>query len=137
MRDELPSHRHTLPFGDIENDDRGAARDSEPIEPYGMHRLEEDVAEIKEVLGKPPAPGRPGSGLVGAVCEMQRTIERLVSAEEARAKTSTPPASRRLVSRPAIIALIAALGGGGGIAGIIHAARGGDPPPAQTQGRAP
>jgi len=134
MRDELHSHRHTLPYPDLDDDGRQGPHDGAPIEPYGMHRLEADVAEIKETLGKPPSPGRPGSGLVGAVCEMQRTIERLVSAEEARAKASTP-----LVSKRTAIALITALVGSGGIAGIIHAATGREPPPAQQQqtGRTP
>jgi len=122
-----PPSRRTLPYTDI--GDQHAPRDGEPIEPYGMRRIEADIAEIKETLGRPPAPGRPGSGLVGAVMEMQGAIERL----EERVQVARRPVSRQLV-----IAAIAALTGGGGIAGIIHAWRGGEPSPAQqhqTPGR--
>lgn len=121
-----PPSRRTLPYTDI--GDQHAPRDGEPIELYGMRRIEADIAEIKETLGRPPAPGRPGSGLVGAVMEMQGAIERLEERVQAR----------RPVSKQLVIAAIAALTGGGGIAGIIHAWRGGEPPPAQqhqTPGR--
>lgn len=134
------THRRTLPFidrDDVDRDQHGP-RDSRAhaLETEAAARIESDVAEIKETLGRPPAPGRPGSGLVGAVVEMQRTIERLVSTEEARAKASTP-LPRRGVSKPLAIALVAALGGGGGIAGIIHAATGNAAPHAPQQQQLP
>jgi len=131
MRDELHSHRHTLPYPDLDDDGRQGPHDgaASVFETSASARIEADIAEIKETLGRPPAPGRPGSGLVGAVMEMQGAIERL----EARVQVARRPVSRQLV-----IAAIAALTGGGGIAGIIHAWRGGEPPPAQqhqTPGR--
>lgn len=134
-----PSSRRTLPYPDIEDgrrsDPAGRALELATSAVEAARAVREDVGEIKEALGRAPSPGRPGTGLLGAVssievtmASMQATLDRLVRAEEARAKvsTSTPP-PRKGVPKPVVLALVAALGGGGGIAGIVHAARGSTP----------
>jgi hypothetical protein len=135
--DGFSPSRRTLPYLDLDEVTREEPRPRDSranaLETEAAGRIEADVLEIKETLGRPPAPGRPGSGLVGAVVEMQRTIERLVTAEEARAKTSTPP----LVSKRTAIALVTAIVGSGGVAGIIHAATGNAPPAVQQQQQQP
>ncbi|WP_437591482.1 hypothetical protein [Sorangium sp. So ce1000] len=131
-----PPSRRTLPYPDMDDgrrgDAAGRALELATSAVDTVRAVQEDVSEIKELLGKPETPGHPGTGLVGAVMQMQQTLDRLVRAEEARAKASTPP-PRRGMSKPLVLALVAALGGGGGIAGLIHAATGNAAPPAVQQ----
>lgn len=137
-----PPSRRTLPYPDVDagrrSDPAGRALELATSAVEAARAVQEDVSEIKEALGRAPSPGRPGSGLLGAVsgievtmASMQQTLDRLVRAEEARAKTSTPPPP--LVSKRTAIALVTALVGSGGVAGIIHAATGNAAPQAQQQ----
>jgi hypothetical protein len=130
-----PPSRRTLPYPDVDDGRRsepaGRALELATSAVETVRAVQEDVSEIKEALGRPPTPGRPGTGLVGTVMQMQQTLDRLVRAEEARAKASTPPPP--LVSKRTAIALITALVGSGGVAGIIHAATGNAAPPAAQQ----
>ncbi|WP_437647889.1 hypothetical protein [Sorangium sp. So ce362] len=90
----------------------------------GVNALQEDLAEFRSetraALGRAPSPGHEGSGLIGAVSEMQAVLARLDTPPERRG----PSRARSLARAPVVVALIAALGGGAGIAGIVEAARG-------------
>jgi hypothetical protein len=110
----------------------GAAADAKAVR--------EDLAEIKEVLGHAPSPGRPGAGLVGAVSAMQLQLDRIAQQLDQRDRDvkpcNVPP--RRLAARaPVILALVAALGGGAGITAIITAVRGNGALQVQTTGGQP
>ncbi|WP_437279361.1 hypothetical protein WME90_02035 [Sorangium sp. So ce375] len=85
----------------------------------GVNAIQDDVAEIRAALGRAPSPGHEGTGLIGAVSDMQATLARLDPSER-RGGTR----ARNLARSTGVVALIAALGGGAGIAGIVEAARG-------------
>ncbi|WP_437798514.1 hypothetical protein [Sorangium sp. So ce693] len=86
----------------------------------GVRAVQADLSEIKEMLGRAPSPGHEGTGLIGAVSEMQASLARL----DAPAERKAPPKARQVARAPLVIALIAALGGSAGIAGIVEAVRG-------------
>jgi hypothetical protein len=100
----------------------------------GMVDMRDDVAEIKAMLGRAPAPGHPGMGLIGAVAEMQEQLERFMQAEDQHARSNAGLGKR---TQKGVIAVLVAALGGGGAAGLMHAFKDAPPTPAQTTGGKP
>ncbi|MCC6559657.1 MAG: hypothetical protein IT372_42615 [Polyangiaceae bacterium] len=94
----------------------------------------EQVRAIQSTLGDPPAPGRPGSGLVAEFMRLERQVtgrlEKLEQGVEAvlqelRQRAPATPRGRRrgLATGAAVAAIVTALGGAG--AAVVSAIRGG------------